>query len=172
MSGRIETKRNHRRVPWSPPTRGADTGVVSRPNPPVLTIRHNGSQHSFAPGHEVVVGRDLHADLRIPDPRISRAHLILRFGQGRWLAIDNGSRNGTYLNGYRTPVIDIHDGQSITVGNPQGPRLTFEFGPHHGPLRPPSTRPIADSGPPTLSWSAIPEPPSPFLADLPGHPLR
>jgi ABC transport system ATP-binding/permease protein len=127
----------------------------------VLTIRHNGSQHSFAPGHEVVVGRDLHADLRIPDPRISRAHLILRFDQGRWLAIDNGSRNGTYLNGYRTPVIDIHDGQSITVGNPQGPRLTFEFGPHHGPLRPPSTRPLQDSGPPTLSWSAIPDPTPP-----------
>ncbi len=140
---------------------------MSRPNPPVLTIRHNGSQQSFAPGHEVVIGRDLHADLRIPDPRISRAHLILRFDQGRWLAIDNGSLNGTYLNGYRMPVIDIHDGQSINVGNPQGPRLTFEFGPHQGPPRPPQTRPLQDSGPPTLAWSAIPEP-APPAAPPPG----
>ena len=38
------------------------------------------------------------------------------------------SLNGTYVNGYRMPVIDIHDGQSINVGNPQGPRLTFEIG--------------------------------------------
>src|SRR6201992_4144966 len=140
MSGRIETKRNHRRVPWSPPTRGADTGVVSRPNPPVLTIRHNGSQHSFAPGHEVVVGRNLHADLRIPDPRISRAHLILRFDQGRWLAIDNGSLNGTYLNGYRMPVFDVHDGQSVNVGNPQGPRLTFQIGSQQPTVRPTQMR--------------------------------
>ena len=118
-----------------------DTCVVSRPAPPVLTIRHDGSQQSFAPGHEVVVGRDLYADLRIADPRISRAHLILRFDQGRWMAIDNGSLNGTYVNGYRMPVIDIHDGQSINVGNPQGPRLTFEIG-----SKEPTVRPSADGG--------------------------
>jgi ABC-type multidrug transport system ATPase subunit len=115
----------------------------------------------------VIIGRDLNADLRIPDPRISRAHLILRFDQGRWLAIDN-SLNGTYVNGYRTPVIDIHDGQSINVGNPRGPRLTFAVGPQQGQITgPPQPRPARDSGPPTLAWSAIPEqtnptaPPSP-----------
>ncbi|EUA08662.1 FHA domain protein [Mycobacterium xenopi 4042] len=76
------------------------------------------------------MGRDVRADLRIADPRISRVHLILRFDDGRWVAIDNGSVNGTYLNGYRIPVVDIHDGQSINVGNPEGPRLTFELGGH------------------------------------------
>jgi ABC-type multidrug transport system ATPase subunit/predicted component of type VI protein secretion system len=126
----------------------------------VLTIRHNGSQQSFAAGHEVVIGRDQDADLRIPDPRISRAHLILRFDQGRWLAIDNGSLNGTYVNGYRMPVVDIHDGQSINVGNPQGPRLTFEIGRRQGNAgRPPQPRSAHDSGPPTLAWSLTPEPP-------------
>jgi ABC-type multidrug transport system ATPase subunit len=106
----------------------------------------------------VVVGRDVQADVRIADPRISRAHLILRFDQGRWLAIDNGSLNGTYLNGYRMPVVDIHDGQSIHVGNPQGPRLTFAIGPQTGHAGQPSrTRPSHDSGPPTLAWSALAE---------------
>jgi ABC-type multidrug transport system ATPase subunit len=116
----------------------------------------------------VIIGRDLNADLRIPDPRISRTHLILRFDQGRWLAIDYGSLNGTYVNGYRMPVIDIHDGQSINVGNPRGPRLTFAIGPQHGQTtRPPQPRPTQDSGPPTVAWSATPEqtnptaPPSP-----------
>ncbi|WP_082978588.1 FHA domain-containing protein [Mycobacterium sp. 1081908.1] len=132
--------------------------MVNRPAPPVLTIRHDGSQRSFAAGHEVVVGRDANADLRIPDPRISRAHLIVRFDQGRWLAIDNGSLNGTYVNGYRMPVIDIHDGQSINVGNPQGPRLTFAVGPQQGHASgPPPIRPARDSGPPTVAWSALPE---------------
>ncbi|MDT5219598.1 MAG: transport system ATP-binding/permease protein, partial [Mycobacterium sp.] len=139
---------------------------VSRPAPPALTIRHDGSQRSFPPGYEVVIGRDLHADLRIPDPRISRAHLILRFDQGRWLAIDNGSLNGTYVNGYRMPVVDIHDGQSINVGNPAGPRLTFEFGAQRAQPSPPPAafangRSAHDSGPPTLAWSVIPPPPRP-----------
>jgi ABC transport system ATP-binding/permease protein len=145
-----------------------DTGVVSRPAPRVLTIRHNGSQRSFAAGHELIIGRDLHADLRIADPRISRAHLILRFDQGRWLAIDNGSLNGTYVNGYRMPVIDIHDGQSINVGDPQGPRLTFAIGPQQGQTsRPPQTRSVPDSGPPTLAWSVNPEHPEPVQARVP-----
>ena len=131
---------------------------MTRPAPPLLTIRHDGSQRSFAAGHEVVVGRDVKADLRIADPRISRAHLILRFDQGRWLAIDNGSLNGTYLNGYRMPVIDIHDGQSIHVGNPQGPRLIFAIGPQQGYTdRPGRTRPNPEAGPPTLAWSALAE---------------
>jgi ABC-type multidrug transport system ATPase subunit len=142
---------------------------VTRPAPPVLTIRHEGSQRSFAAGHEVVVGRDTHADLRIADPRISRAHLIVRFDQGRWLAIDNGSLNGTYVNGYRMPVVDIHDGQSINVGNPQGPRLTFAVGPQQGQIsRPPQTRRARDSGPPTLAWSAPPRP----MAPQPPQPPR
>src|SRR6476619_7622668 len=146
MSGQIETKLVHRRVQWRPLSYRNDTEVVSRPAPPVLTVRHNGSQQSFAAGHEVVIGRDQDADLRLPDPRISRAHLILRFDQGRWLAIDNGSLNGTYVNGYRMPVVDIHDGQSINVGNPQGPRLTFEIGGRQGNAgRPPQPRSAHDS---------------------------
>ncbi|WP_085191132.1 ATP-binding cassette domain-containing protein [Mycobacterium sp. IEC1808] len=141
---------------------------MNRPAPPVLTIRHDGSQRSFAAGHEVVVGRDANADLRIPDPRISRAHLIVRFDQGRWLAIDNGSLNGTYVNGYRMPVIDIHDGQSINVGNPQGPRLTFAVGPQQGHASgPPPRRLTRDSGPPTVAWSALPERTNPTAPPVP-----
>ena len=63
---------------------------MTRPVAPALTVRYDGSQRSFAAGHDVVVGRDLRADVRIAHPLISRAHVVLRFDQGRWLAIDNG----------------------------------------------------------------------------------
>ncbi|OBG94198.1 ABC transporter ATP-binding protein [Mycobacterium sp. E3251] len=120
----------------------------------------------------MVIGRDVEADVRIADPRISRAHLILRFDQGRWLAIDNGSLNGTYLNGYRMPVIDIHDGQSIHVGNPRGPRLTFAVGPQQGYTnRPGRTRPSPEAGPPTLAWSALPERTNPTRPPVRPRPL-
>ena len=78
--------------------------------------------------------------MRITHPLISRDHLLLRFEQGRWLAIDNGSLNGTFVNGRRVPVVDIHDGQTINIGNPDGPQLTFEVGRHQGMAgRPPQT---------------------------------
>jgi ABC transport system ATP-binding/permease protein len=113
---------------------------MSQAAPPVLTVRHDGSQRTFAAGHDVVVGRDLRADMRITHPLISRAHLLLRFDKGRWLAIDNGSLNGTYVNGRRVPVVDIHDGSSINIGNPDGPQLAFEVGHHAGAAgRPPQT---------------------------------
>jgi ABC transport system ATP-binding/permease protein len=136
--------------------------VVSRPAPPLLTIWHDGSQRTFAPGQDVVIGRDLRADIRIADPRISRAHLILRFEQGKWVAIDNGTVNGTFVNGYRMPVVDIYDGQSINVGNAGGPRLTFEVGPGRGKGGQPPGRTSAPEGQSTMSWStaAPPAPPA------------
>jgi ABC transport system ATP-binding/permease protein len=136
--------------------------VVNRPAPPVLTIWHNGSESTFLPGHDVVIGRDLRADVRIADPRISRAHLILRFEHGKWVAIDNGSVNGTFVNGYPRPVIDVHDGQSINIGNAGGPQLTFEIGARRGRGAPrtPATSPRAQQ---TVTWStpARPMPPAP-----------
>ena len=114
---------------------------MSRPAPPVLTVRYDGSTRTFAAGNDVVIGRDLRADVRIAHPLISRAHLVLRFDQGRWVAIDNGSLNGMFVNGRRVPAIDIQDGQSVNIGNPDGPRLAFEVGrqPTGSAGRPPQT---------------------------------
>ena len=105
---------------------------MSRPAPPALTVRYDGSTRTFAAGSDVVIGRDLRADVRIAHPLISRAHLVLRFDQGRWVAIDNGSLNGMFVNGRRVPAVDIQDGQQINIGNPDGPGLTFEVGRHQG----------------------------------------
>ena len=144
---------------------------MSAPAPPVLTVRYDGSESTFAAGHDVVVGRDLRADMRITHPLISRAHLLLRFDQGRWLAIDNGSLNGTFVNGRRVPVVEIHDGQCVNIGNPDGPQLTFEVGRHLGMAgRPPQTEsmgiPVA-AHPAGRAWSAAPGPP---VAAPPGPP--
>ncbi|WP_264991131.1 FHA domain-containing protein, partial [Mycobacterium kiyosense] len=136
---------------------------MSPPAPPALTVRYDGSERTFAPGHDVVVGRDLRADMRITHPLISRAHLLLRFEQGRWLAIDNNSLNGTYANGRRVPVVDIRDGQSVNIGNPDGPLLTFEVGRHQGRAgRPPQTEAMRLSvgAGPSGAWPA-PAPPGP-----------
>ena len=88
---------------------------MSRPAPPALTVRNDGSARTFAAGNDVVIGRDLRADVRIAHPLISRAHLVLRFDQGRWIAIDNGSLNGMFVNGRRVPTADIQDGLHVNI---------------------------------------------------------
>ncbi|HYR13245.1 MAG TPA: ATP-binding cassette domain-containing protein, partial [Mycobacterium sp.] len=123
---------------------------------PALTVRTDGSQRTFAPGHDVVIGRDLRADVRVAHPLVSRAHIVLRFDHGRWVAIDNGSENGIFVDRRRVRSVDISDGQSINISNPDGPRLTFEVGRHMGALgRPPS-------GPQPVRPPAGPQPVSPL----------
>ncbi|MDT5183685.1 MAG: transport system ATP-binding/permease protein [Mycobacterium sp.] len=133
---------------------------MSRPTPPALTVRYDGSTRTFAPGNDVVIGRDLRADVRIAHPLISRAHLVLRFDQGRWVAIDNGSLNGMYANGRRVPAVDIHDGQQINIGNPDGPGLTFEVGRHQGSAgTPPQTTSVPLASRPNTAWPTQQPPP-------------
>ncbi|MGB8386551.1 ATP-binding cassette domain-containing protein [Mycobacterium sp.] len=105
---------------------------MNRPAQPVLTVRSGRSQGNFAAGREVVVGSDVRADLRVAHPLIARAHLLLRFDQGKWIAVDNNSLNGVFVNGRRVPTVDIQDGLAINIGKPDGPQITFEVGHHHG----------------------------------------
>ena len=109
----------------------------------------------------MVVGSDLRADLRVAHPLIARAHLLLRFDNGRWIAVDNNSLNGVFLNGQRVPTVDIQDGQSINIGKPDGPRITFEVGHHRGTvgLLPP-TETIPTIVPPSGPVPVRPQPPA------------
>jgi ABC transport system ATP-binding/permease protein len=152
---------------------------MSRPAPPALTVRYDGSTRTFAPGTDVVIGRDLRADVRIAHPLISRAHLVLRFDQGRWVAIDNGSLNGMFVNNRRVPAVDIQDGQQINIGNPDGPRLTFEVGRHQGSAgSPPQTTSVPLTGRPSPSSPAQApqtsrpqiQPPTPSRPQQPSYP--
>jgi ABC-type multidrug transport system ATPase subunit len=150
---------------------------MTRPAPPALTVQYDGSARTFAPGNDVVVGRDLRADVRIAHPLISRAHLMLRFDQGRWMAVDNGSLNGMFVNNQRVPAVDITDGLGLNIGNPDGPRLSFEVGRHQGSAgTPPPTAsvPIAQrasaSFPTAPPPSAYPQTPPPQSRSQPMYP--
>ena len=121
---------------------------MTRPAQPLLTVRSDRAEGVFAAGHDIVVGSDVRADLRVAHPLIARAHVLLRFDQGRWIAVDNNSLNGVFLNGQRVPAIDIQDGQTINIGKPDGPRLTFQVGHHTGNvgLLPPTSGPTPVPG--------------------------
>ncbi|MDD4868686.1 MAG: FHA domain-containing protein, partial [Mycobacterium sp.] len=144
---------------------------MSRPAPPVLTVRYQETERTFAAGSDVVIGRDLRADVRVAHPLISRTHLLVRYEQGRWIAIDNGSLNGLYVNNRRVPAVDIQDGLRVNIGNPDGPALTFEVGRHQGSAgRPPLTTSIPIVNAPAGSSAHAPHGPPQAGAHLPGQP--
>ncbi|OBG63966.1 ABC transporter ATP-binding protein [Mycobacterium sp. E735] len=135
-------------------------------------MRYEGAERTFAAGNDVAIGRDLRADVRVAHPLISRTHLIVRFDQGRWVAVDNGSLNGLFVNHQRVPTVDIQDGLRVNIGNPDGPALTFEVGRHQGTAgRPPLTTSIPIVNPATAASPPAPHG-QPTGASWPGQPQQ
>jgi pSer/pThr/pTyr-binding forkhead associated (FHA) protein len=65
----------------------------------------------------VSLGRSADCDVVLPDEAVSRHHAEIRAQHDRYLLIDTGSRNGTYLN--RHPVTKaaiLRDGDEIAIG--------------------------------------------------------
>jgi ABC transport system ATP-binding/permease protein len=112
---------------------------MSWPPPPTITVSLGDWQRTFAPGNDVVIGRDVRADVRVAHLGISRVHVVLRYLDGQWVAIDDQSLNGMFVGGRRVYSVGIHGGETINVGNPNGPQLTFALSSAAAP--PPDNRP-------------------------------
>ncbi|MDA3662261.1 ATP-binding cassette domain-containing protein [Mycobacterium xenopi] len=131
-----------------------------------LTVWVGSTSHTFLPGRDITVGHDSRSDLRLDDGGgrwIAPVHLVLRFTGEQWVAIDQ-SRHGIYIDGVRVPIVNIRDGQTIAVGDPQyGPRLLFRLGAAAtapgppGPMRP---APPARPGQPAPRTPPPPQPPT------------
>lgn len=65
----------------------------------------------------VVVGRNPAADVRLPDPRISRYHCRIEQRNGVVLIRDSGSTNGTFVNGCRVAETELNSGDLVTLGD-------------------------------------------------------
>jgi pSer/pThr/pTyr-binding forkhead associated (FHA) protein len=64
-----------------------------------LAMHAGSSEQLFSFAGEAVIGRGASADVSIPDPSISRRHVLARL-EGKTVVLEDlGSANGTYLNG-------------------------------------------------------------------------
>jgi len=89
------------------PTRGVIAGAAG-----VFTV---------TPGLEMRVGRDgATCQILLTEPRVSGNHATLKFEAGQLLVRDEGSNNGTYLNGQRIPA---------SMWTPVAPGTSLRFGP-------------------------------------------
>ncbi len=66
----------------------------------------------------VNLGRSLEADVRLEDEGVSRNHARMeRRDDGSVMLHDQGSTNGTYVNGTRVSQMELSDGDRIQVGS-------------------------------------------------------
>lgn len=101
---------------------------MNQPITPAVTVTTGDGRYTFAPGHDVVIGRDVRAHVRVPHPGVSRSHVLLRVVDGSWVALDDQSMHGIYVAGQRVSSVDVHNGVTLALGDPAGPQLTFELG--------------------------------------------
>lgn len=99
------------------------------PQAPELVITCRGMTYTVdsidAP---IIVGRELPAQIKIDDQRMSSTHLIVDARGGRWIAADAQSTNGTFHAGQAINVVDISDGLTLHLGHPdEGIEVTFRL---------------------------------------------
>src|SRR5574344_1644161 len=87
-------------------------------------------------------------EIAIPDGSVSGTHCWIGFADGGWCVRDNGSTNGTYVNGARVTNARLQNGDKMRFGDVTGGFL-FEVVPHHPAPAPapaaPAPAPAAES---------------------------
>ena len=77
----------------------------------------NGPKLLELDGRRLVLGRDPAADVVIDDANVSRRHATIACEGERVEVRDEGSRNGTRVNGRKVLTSELHDGDRIGIGN-------------------------------------------------------
>ncbi|MEP7199060.1 MAG: trypsin-like peptidase domain-containing protein [Chloroflexota bacterium] len=76
-----------------------------------------GARPVFISARGVRVGRDPSGEVAVNDPQVSRRHAFVWAQAGRTFARDEGSANGTFVNGQRVAGnVELHQGDQLRVG--------------------------------------------------------
>ncbi|MEU4659229.1 FHA domain-containing protein, partial [Streptomyces sp. NPDC023723] len=93
---------------------------------PELVLEANGQTWTLDPSRSYALGRDPQGDIVFDDARVSWRHATVRFDGRGWVIEDNGSTNGTFVQGRRIHQSDLGPGTAVHLGNAtDGPRLTL-----------------------------------------------
>jgi pSer/pThr/pTyr-binding forkhead associated (FHA) protein len=102
--------------------------------PPLSVRTEDGRTFRFSrPFH---IGRELGCEVRIEDAHVSRKHVMVSFGNGRWRIRDQHSGNGVFVDGERVDAAPIDSDLTIQLGA-DGPLVTMELEPRERPAPPP-----------------------------------
>ncbi|MGY5130178.1 FHA domain-containing protein [Streptomyces nigrescens] len=147
---------------------------------PELVLELNGRTWTLDPSRSYNVGRDPQGDMVLDDARVSWRHATVRWAGRGWIIEDQGSTNGTYVQGQRIHQMEIGPGSTVHLGNAtDGPRVTlsapaadaFSAQPAMAPPQqqaaqgwqappahqPPAQQPPAQQPPAQQGWQAPPQ---------------
>ncbi|MGO4444472.1 FHA domain-containing protein [Mycobacterium sp. 2YAF39] len=100
----------------------------NEPGAPLLIVRFGTVDEVLRPGDgPVFIGRELPAQLRIADPRISRTHARIESAGVHWVVVDEASTNGVFLHGERVSTVSVADGMTLHLGHVNGIEVRFSF---------------------------------------------
>src|SRR3954447_16028018 len=103
---------------------------------PPLTVRTDDGR-SFRFSRPFSIGREQRCEVRIDDPLVSRTHVGVSFGNGRWRIRDQRSGNGVFVDGVRVETASIESALTIQLGS-EGPVISLELAPRDLPAPPPA----------------------------------
>ncbi|TSB20319.1 FHA domain-containing protein [Streptomyces benahoarensis] len=93
---------------------------------PELVLELKGRTWTLDPSRSYIVGRDPQGDMVLDDARVSWRHAVLRWAGHSWVIEDQGSTNGTYVQGQRIQQAEVGAGSAVHLGNAtDGPRMTL-----------------------------------------------
>lgn len=103
-----------------------DTRTMSRKGTPaaggvqgklvVLKGPKQGAEFTLGPG-ETTIGRNADNTVVIPDISVSRRHVVLVKEGASWTLLDQGSGNGTLMNGEKVDQYPLQDGDVFSIGD-------------------------------------------------------
>ena len=107
---------------------GSDTAPVNYGSIRFVSGTLAGQQFQVKPDGEYV-GRDSSsAQIVVSDPRISKRHLWIGVREGRVLIVDQGSRNGTFINDPKSPRVTetaLNSGDTVILGESDVARFEY-----------------------------------------------
>ena len=101
-----------------------------------IVTESGGDRRRVPVGSALVIGRSADNGLVIKDTAASRRHLEILNSDDGYVCRDLDSRNGTIVNGARTKVCELNDGDQILIGETV---LRFELGVEKAPGPPDKT---------------------------------
>ena len=101
----------------SPPRRNEKSGEQGRRYAlRFVSGKYQGGEFPLSDGEEVVVGRSSDLDMVLVEEMVSRKHAVFRLAGGVLTVEDQGSTNGTFVNGERIDKATLNEGDRVLIG--------------------------------------------------------
>jgi len=83
----------------------------------LVVVKGPSAGRQYRLGERLSLGRDFSSDIQLNDGQVSRKHAVIQRIQDAYVVVDQGSTNGTYVNGQRIskPTLLAH-GTIIAIG--------------------------------------------------------